>query len=128
MPGELTDRGRETSLAFGKWLRRLYIDRIVADEMFRGYGVSRELRMLGAGQLVGDIVLKMVDQVEWNRRHDILRDPTMQSSAPPKLSLLGCHDRTMGVVLASLGCLNGRPSPATSSLSCFARDGRLPQA
>lgn len=28
MPGELTDRGRETSLAFGKWLRRLYIDQL----------------------------------------------------------------------------------------------------
>jgi acid phosphatase len=34
------------------------------------------------------------------------QDPTIQSHAVPKLSLLGCHDRTIGVVLASLGCLN----------------------
>ena len=79
---------------------RKVIDRIVIDEMFRGYTVSRELRMLGVGPLIGGMVLKMVDQVEWNRKHD------MQSSAPPRLSLLGCHDRTIGSVLASLGCLN----------------------
>jgi acid phosphatase len=48
-------------------LVRKVIDRIVIDEMFRGYGVSRELRMLGVGQLIGDIFLKMVDQVEWNQ-------------------------------------------------------------
>lgn len=60
---------------------REVIDRIVVDQMFRGYAVSRELRMLGIGQLVGDIALKMVDQVEWNRRYNILRDPTVQSSA-----------------------------------------------
>jgi acid phosphatase len=28
MPGELTDKGRETSLAFGKMLRRRYIDQL----------------------------------------------------------------------------------------------------
>jgi len=28
MPGELTDKGRETSLSFGKWLRRLYVDQL----------------------------------------------------------------------------------------------------
>ncbi|KAF1949379.1 acid phosphatase [Byssothecium circinans] len=97
---------------------RKVIDCIVVDEMFRGYGVSRELRMLGAGQLVGDIVLKMVDQVEWSRRYDMLRDPTVQSNAPPRLSLLGCHDRTIGVVLASLGCLNGNEKwpPFTSHI------------
>lgn len=97
---------------------REVIDRIVVDQMFRGYAVSRELRMLGIGQLVGDIALKMVDQVEWNRRYNMLRDPTVQSSAPPRLSLLGCHDRTIGVVLASLGCLddNEKWPPFTSHI------------
>ncbi|KAI8635121.1 histidine phosphatase superfamily [Xylariaceae sp. FL1651] len=84
---------------------RRVIDRIVVDEMFRGYS-----------QLVGDMVLKMVDQVEWNRRYDMLQDPTLQSRAPPRLSLLGYHDRTIGIVLASLGF--------TTSLNCFASDGR----
>lgn len=28
MPGELTDKGRETSLAFGEWLRQLYVDQL----------------------------------------------------------------------------------------------------
>ncbi|KAI0469197.1 histidine phosphatase superfamily [Xylaria cf. heliscus] len=97
---------------------RRVIDRIVVDQMFRGYGVSRELRMLGAGQLVGDMVLKMVDQVEWNRRYDMRRDCTLQSRAPPRLSLLGCHDRTIGIVLASLGCLdsNEKWPPFTSHI------------
>jgi acid phosphatase len=112
--------GLETRLPeefYDERVRRV-IDRIVVDEMFRGYGVSRELRMLGAGQLVGDMVLKMVDQVEWDRRYDILRDPTLQSRAPPKLSLLGCHDRTIGIVLASLGCLdnNEKWPPFTSHI------------
>jgi len=69
---------------------RKVIDRIVVDETFRGYGVSREFRMLGVGELVGDMVLKMVDQLEWNQRHDILQDSTVQSSSPPRLSLSGC--------------------------------------
>ncbi|KAJ2989288.1 hypothetical protein NUW58_g3550 [Xylaria curta] len=97
---------------------RRVIDRIVVDEMFHGYSLSRELRMLGAGQLVGDMVLKMVDQVEWNRRYNMLRDPTLRSRAPPRLSLLGCHDRTIGIVLASLGCLdsNEKWPPFTSHI------------
>lgn len=28
MPGEPTDKGRETSLAFGEWLRQLYVDQL----------------------------------------------------------------------------------------------------
>ena len=48
---------------YDKWVRKV-IDRIVVNEMFRGYGISRELRMLGVGQSAGDIVLKTVDQVE----------------------------------------------------------------
>ncbi|KAI0547075.1 histidine phosphatase superfamily [Xylaria curta] len=92
---------------------RKTIERIVIDQMFRGYGVSRELRMLGAGQLIGDIALKMVDQVEWNKK---LQHSTIQQNSPPKLSIVGCHDRTIGVVLASLGCLdsNKRWPPFTS--------------
>lgn len=28
MPGELTDNGRDTTIAFGKRLRRLYVDEL----------------------------------------------------------------------------------------------------
>ncbi|KAI0202386.1 histidine phosphatase superfamily [Astrocystis sublimbata] len=92
---------------------RKTIERIVIDEAFRGYTVSRELRMLGAGQLVGEIALKMIGQVEWNRGH------TAQPSSPPKLSIFGCHDLTIGVVLASLGCLESKERwpPFTSHIS-----------
>ncbi|KAI1736028.1 histidine phosphatase superfamily [Xylaria scruposa] len=85
---------------------RKTIERILIDQMFRGYSISRELRMLGAGQLVGDIVLKMVDQVEWDKAPNKLRDLTVHSNTPPKLSIIGCHDRTIGTVLSSLGCLD----------------------
>ncbi|KAI0515097.1 histidine phosphatase superfamily [Xylaria bambusicola] len=112
--------GPETRLPdefYDERVRRV-IDQIVVDQMFRGYGVSRELRMLGVGQLMGDMVLKMLDQVEWNRRYDV-RDPVLQSRAPPRLSLLGCHDRTIGIVLASLGCLdsNEKWPPFTSHIT-----------
>jgi acid phosphatase len=80
---------------------RKTIDRIVMDEMFHGYRTSRELRVLGLGQLVGDMALKMVDQVDWDRGYG------GGSRHPPRLSLLGCHDRTIGAVLASIGCLDG---------------------
>lgn len=40
---------------------RKTIDRIVIDETFRGYGISREFRMLGISELVRDMVLKMVN-------------------------------------------------------------------
>ncbi|KAI0188205.1 histidine phosphatase superfamily, partial [Xylaria flabelliformis] len=83
---------------------RKTIERIVMDEKFRGYSVSRELRMLGAGQLLSGI--------------NKLRHLTVQPNAPPKLSIVGCHDRTIGVVLASLGCLNNneRWPPFTSHI------------
>lgn len=76
------------------------IERIVMDQDFHGYSTSRELRTLGMGPLVGDMVLKMVDQVDWDRGYGIGSRP------PPRLSLLGCHDRTIGAVLASIGCLD----------------------
>jgi len=81
---------------------RKVINRIVVDEWFGGYRVSDELRMLGAGPLMAELVMKMRDQVEWNRNAPM----QSRSSAPPKLSLLGCHDSTISVTLASLGCLN----------------------
>ncbi|KAK3387602.1 histidine phosphatase superfamily [Podospora didyma] len=98
---------------------RKAIDHIVLSEKFGGYGVSRELRMLGTGQLMGGIVLKMVDQAEWNRRQPMSQSPNAQSNAPPRLSLLGCHDTTIGRVLASLGCLDGceKWPPFTSHIS-----------
>lgn len=99
---------------------RKVIDRIVVDETFRGYGVSREFRMLGVGELVGDMVLKMVDQLEWNQRHDIPQDSTVQSSSPPRLSLSGCHDSTIGATLASFGCFDSHERwPAFTSHIIF---------
>lgn len=85
---------------------RKVIERIVVDKTFRAYGVSREFRMLGVGELVGEMVLKMVDQLEWNQRHGTLRDFAVQSSSPPRLSVSGCHDNTIGAMLASLGCFD----------------------
>lgn len=77
------------------------VERVVGDEWFGAYGRSRELRMLGAGLLVGGMVVKMVDQVEWDRGVEVRESP------PPRLSLIGCHDRTIGIVLASIGCWGG---------------------
>lgn len=108
---------------------RRIIDRIVIDERFHGYAVSREFRMLGVGELMGNMVSKMVDQVVWNQRHDILQDSALQSCPPPRLSLSGCHDNTIGATLASLGCFNSDERwPAFTSHVIFElfRKGRTP--
>lgn len=58
------------------------------------------------------MVVKMVDQVGW--------DGGLRESSPPRLSLIGCHDRTIGVVLASIGCLDrGERSPGFTSYVMF---------
>ena len=70
---------------------------MLGDEWFGGYGRSRELRMLGAGGLVGGVVGRMVERVEGGRGE--------------RLAVVGCHDRTVGVVLGSLGCFGGERWP-----------------
>lgn len=108
---------------------RKAIDRIVVHETFHGYSASRELRMLAVGQLMGDMVANMVDQVDWSHGHGGV-DTASQSPPPPRLSLLGCHDHTIGAVLASLGCLDGDDSwPAFAShitLELFRRSSTPP--
>ncbi|KAJ8131140.1 hypothetical protein O1611_g2487 [Lasiodiplodia mahajangana] len=98
---------------------RRAIDRIAVDERFYGYTVSREFRTLGAGEFIGGIVRRMVDQVKWKQGNSILQDSGSQPTAPPKFSLLGCHDYTLGATLASLGCLDGLDQwpPFTSNIT-----------
>ncbi|KAI0096085.1 histidine phosphatase superfamily [Nemania sp. FL0031] len=98
--------GPETRLPDEFYEERVHktIERIVIDERFYPYSVSRELRKLGAGEFMGGIVQKMVDQAAWKQGYNT--DSSLQLTAPPKLSLLGCHDFAFGGALASLGCLD----------------------
>lgn len=80
------------------------IDRVVVDESFYGYSVSREMRMRGVGEVLGGMVLNMVDRVECDRTRG---STAMRSRSPPVMSLSGCHDGTIGATLASLGCFGG---------------------
>ncbi|TRX91506.1 hypothetical protein FHL15_007511 [Xylaria flabelliformis] len=193
MLGELADRGRETSLAFGWWLRSLYLDQLIIVYQYAlcpnnggaasrridtadftrplSFGYEPDVGSLGDCHALtggGDADARLAELVrafsqqaaeKWNGSNDmrylseklsrwmpsnkalaldsrpslsavmdsinatvadgpntrrILRrtnsqqiaTPTVQRNAPPKLSIVGCHDRTLGVVLASLGCLH----------------------
>lgn len=99
---------------------RKVIERIEVDEKFRGYAVSREFRMLVVGELAGNMVVKMIDRLEWHQNHDTLRDFTVQPSSPPRLSLSSYRDSTIGATLASLGRFNSHERwPAFTSQIIF---------
>jgi acid phosphatase len=102
------------------------INRIVIDEWFQGFSVSREYRMLGVGSLAGDILSRMIDSVEGNQRvdnaaggGDLYAGQSHSEEKHFKFALLGCHDTTIGGMLASLGCLDGDKWPPFTSHIAF---------
>ena len=104
LPKEFYDkRGREI------------MDRIETEEWFSGYRESVEYRTLGIGALLGDVVSRMVGNVE-NNGNDGLVEIGGDDKAPGvgrgcetaiKFALSGCHDTTLAAILASLGTFEG---------------------
>lgn len=86
---------------------REYLNKINADEWFRGYLVSEEYRRLGVGSLLGDVVDRMLATT-----HD---SPDKEGRL--KVGLMGCHDTTLAGLLASLGAFDGVWPPFTSSIA-----------
>ena len=99
------------------------IDKIGVEEWFSGYAESEEYRTLGIGHLVGDIVSRMVGSAEHNTNDGLLEvggDLGSLSSGRGgekhlKFAMSGCHDTTLGGVLASLGAFEAEEWPPYTS-------------
>lgn len=86
------------------------VDHLAYEEEFGGYGENKELRMVGIGAMLGDVLERVVSQVE----HDVRSIPSSASlddskanagigTNATKLWLHGSHDSTLGAIMASLG-------------------------
>jgi acid phosphatase len=104
---------------------REIIDRIVVEEKYSGFKESLEYRTLGIGGLLGDVVERMVGNVEANASNGPVepnKDKTDVKDGPCeqglKFALIGCHDSTLSAILASLGAMEGENGkwPPFSSL------------
>jgi acid phosphatase len=103
------------------------IDHIAKEEWFQGYNESREYRMLGIGGLLGDVVARMAGSAENNNKYGILEvggegknlGTGRGGEQKIKLALSGCHDTTLGAVLASLGCFDQESWPFFTSHIAF---------
>jgi acid phosphatase len=117
--------GQETRLPkeFYDEKGRKIIEKIGVEEWFSGYQESEEYRSLGIGSLMGDVVERMVGNVERNGNDGLLeiggKDGSMGrgrgGEEAIKLGLSGCHDTTLAAVLASLGTFQGEMWPPYTS-------------
>ncbi|KAF3926975.1 hypothetical protein ABW20_dc0108719 [Dactylellina cionopaga] len=103
----------------GIWNR---LEKATVEEWFRGYEESLAVRRLGVGSLLGDIRDRMLQKS--------IGDTKVEGEPPVKLALMGCHDTTVGGVLASLGAFDWKWPPYTSSIAIelFSSDEKQPPA
>ncbi|KAH8663674.1 histidine acid phosphatase-like protein [Tricladium varicosporioides] len=102
---------------------REIIERIGVEEWFSGYQESQEYRQLGIGGLMGDVVARMIGNIEKNGNDGSLEVGGKDGSTgigrggekSIKLALSGCHDTTLAAVLASLGAFQGEKWPPYTS-------------
>ncbi len=102
---------------------RRIIEHIGVEEWFSGYKESTEYRKLGIGALMGDIVSRMAGSVERDGNDGMLevggedgKTGTGRGGEKEiKLAMSGCHDTTLGGVLASLGTFDNEPWPPFTS-------------
>jgi acid phosphatase len=80
---------------------RASINKISMEEWYSGYMENREYRMLGIGGLAADIVGRMVQSVEGEKKL--------------RFAMSGCHDTTLAGMLASLGAFAGEKWPPFTS-------------
>lgn len=93
-----TDESSGIRLPRGFYDRRLgdIVDALAYEEEFGGYRENRELRAVGIGAMLGDVVERMVAQAELSQVNK------GQVSNATQLWLHGSHDSTLGAVMASL--------------------------
>ncbi|KAI0118808.1 histidine phosphatase superfamily [Nemania sp. FL0031] len=100
------------------------IEKIAVDEWLSGFKESQEYRTLGVGGLMGDIVGRMVGSAEHSSADGEYEVGGPQSKKGPegnkkttsiRFGLSGCHDTTLGGVLASLGAFESDKWPPFTS-------------
>ncbi|KAI9818593.1 MAG: hypothetical protein M1832_004366 [Thelocarpon impressellum] len=107
---------------------REIIEKIEVEEWFSGYTENKEYRALGIGALLGDVVSRMVGNVEGNGNDGLLEvggdDEKLGvgrgGERGIKFAMSGCHDTTLAAMMASLGTLEGdnfRWPPYTSHIA-----------
>lgn len=117
--------GRRTKLPAKFYDPRGYeiMGRIIMEEWFSGYKESRELRELGVGSLIGDIVARMVnysaETMNGGRikiEHAVNGLETGKGGEKAiKFAMSGCHDSTLAGILSSLGAFEGEKWPPYTS-------------
>ena len=120
---------------------RKIMERIETEEWFSGYQENEEYRTVGIGALMGDVVSRMVGHVERNGNDGVMEigGDDKQSGVGRggeqgiKMAISGCHDTTLGAVLASLGTFDGeemRWPPYTShiALELFRSENTTPRS
>lgn len=99
------------------------IEKIAVEEWFAGYKESREYREVGIGSLVGDIVSRMLGNVE-RRGGDALLEIGGENDKMGagrggekeiKFAMSGCHDTTLAAVMCSLGAFDAEKWPPYTS-------------
>lgn len=103
------------------------IERIGVEEWFSGFSESNEYRKVGIGALAGDIVARMVGNVEKSGNDGLLEIGGEDESQGAgrggekeiKFGLSGCHDTSLAALLASLGCFEGEKWPPYTSHLAF---------
>ena len=102
---------------------REIIDKIGVEEWFSGYKESEEYRKVGIGALVGDIVSRMIGNLEKRVSDGMLEiggeDGNLGRGRGGekliKFAMSGCHDTTLAAVLCSLGAFEGEKWPPYTS-------------
>ncbi len=103
------------------------IEKIGVEEWFSGYSESNEYRQVGIGALAGDIVARMVGNVEKSGNDGLLEIGGEDGSQGAgrggekdiRFGLSGCHDTSLAALLASLGCFGGEKWPPYTSHLAF---------
>ncbi|CAD6581426.1 MAG: hypothetical protein ASARMPREDX12_000459 [Alectoria sarmentosa] len=103
------------------------IEKIGVEEWFSGFSESNEYRQVGIGALAGDVVARMLGNVERSGNDGLLEIGGEDGSQGAgrggekdiKFGLSGCHDTSLGGLLAGLGCFEGEKWPPYTSHLAF---------
>lgn len=79
------------------------VDKIAFEEEYSAFQESQEMRRVGIGALLGDVVERMVFQAE---RQSLSAAKVSALGPIPKLFLCGSHDSTLAAIVASLGAID----------------------
>lgn len=129
--------GRRTRLPAKFYDPRGYeiMERIIMEEWFSGYKESREVRELGVGSLIGDIVARMVGYSAETLNGGCIKvehvnglKSRQNGEKAIKFAMSGCHDSTLAGILSSLGAFEGEKWPPYTShiaIELFKREVNL---